>query len=478
MIWNGMPGNSGMRLELFPKFVKIVSMMHIFPRLIFSLVLLCGLWNQGQAQAAPCKPSKKAPAKIVKKPSVKTSVKTAARTVPQRPAVRSKSYAVPFSGEKSHTQIDAIVDEYDPTLNIGVLVRDLDTGQELASRNANRHFTPSSVAKVFTAAAAVKKLGPDFTFDTTLYVNNSGHSAIRFAGDPSLKVGDVVGLLAPLRGKTLSGNFYLDESALDYTGTHGGWLVEDTKRCYGAPVGGLMVDKNCTAVQVKGGYARVPVEDADERIEEVLLNAFAKNGIQFRGKFVHDRPNYDHFQPVNTHHSAPLRNLLTKAIKKSDNTISDAVFLQIGRGEQVGEGMWGRAQRAVKRVLSQEGVDLSRCALLDGSGLTRHNLVTPRQMSEMLHAIYRSPQLRAEFNHYFPISGVDGTLKYRLVQEGMVGKVQAKTGTMRGSSGLAGFIQTQSGRRLSFVIFMNNIYGPVRPYLAIQNRILHYLHGA
>lgn len=160
--------------------------------------------------------------------------------------------------------------------------------------------------------------------------------------------------------------------------------------------------------------------------------------------------------------SAPLHDLLKIMLKKSDNMIADTVFRTIGHQRFGVPGTWRAGADAVRQVLRQKaGVDLGNSIVVDGSGLSRHNLISPATMMQALQYIAQHDQ-ELNFISMLPLSGYDGTLRYRggLHEAGVDGKVSAKTGALQGVYNLAGFITTASGQRMAFVQFLSGYAVP------------------
>jgi serine-type D-Ala-D-Ala carboxypeptidase/endopeptidase (penicillin-binding protein 4) len=94
----------------------------------------------------------------------------------------------------------------------------------------------------------------------------------------------------------------------------------------------------------------------------------------------------------------------------------------------------------------------------DGSGLSRHDLVTPRAFVALL----QYAQKQAWFPAYYaslPVAGVDGTLNERMKNSGITGRIHAKTGSVTHVRALSGFAETPGGRRLIFSFLSNNQSG-------------------
>ncbi|MBZ4340819.1 D-alanyl-D-alanine carboxypeptidase/D-alanyl-D-alanine-endopeptidase, partial [Mycobacterium tuberculosis] len=89
-----------------------------------------------------------------------------------------------------------------------------------------------------------------------------------------------------------------------------------------------------------------------------------------------------------TSQSAPLHDLLRIMLKKSDNMIADTVFRTIGHARFGVPGTWRAGSDAVRQILRQQaGVDLGNTIIADGSGLSRHNLIAPATMMQVLQYI-------------------------------------------------------------------------------------------
>jgi serine-type D-Ala-D-Ala carboxypeptidase/endopeptidase (penicillin-binding protein 4) len=94
----------------------------------------------------------------------------------------------------------------------------------------------------------------------------------------------------------------------------------------------------------------------------------------------------------------------------------------------------------------------------DGSGLSRHDMVTPRAMLVLLHYAQTQPWFESFFAS-LPVAGVDGTLEERMKNTPAAGRVHAKTGSVEHVRTMSGFADTAGGRRLAFSFMTNNEYG-------------------
>jgi D-alanyl-D-alanine carboxypeptidase/D-alanyl-D-alanine-endopeptidase (penicillin-binding protein 4) len=98
-------------------------------------------------------------------------------------------------------------------------------------------------------------------------------------------------------------------------------------------------------------------------------------------------------------------------------------------------------------------------AVLDGSGLSRGNAVSPQTVGRLLLDANGEPWFAA-FYRSLPLAGRSGTLRKRMRSTAASGRCRAKTGTLSGISALAGYCRTARGRRLAFALIMNAVYVP------------------
>ncbi len=111
----------------------------------------------------------------------------------------------------------------------------------------------------------------------------------------------------------------------------------------------------------------------------------------------------------------------------------------VGRARRnVGSFEAGMAE--MKSFLADVGVEPAGYNLLDGSGLSRLDLVTPATVIKLLRFMYDSPA-RENWLSIFPVAGQDGTLSTRFGGTPAAGRVLAKTGSLSHVSALSGYIQ-------------------------------------
>ena len=135
-------------------------------------------------------------------------------------------------------------------------------------------------------------------------------------------------------------------------------------------------------------------------------------------------------------------------------------------------GTWKKGGKAVKAILQKNtGIDFKDTVIVDGSGLSRYNLITPEKLVALLHYAYHNEKIRNDFYSSLPIAAIDGTLQNRMKQVKPSPKVHAKTGTMHGVSALSGYVETKSKQTLIFSIIYNGIPGKIRPYYNLEDKL-------
>jgi D-alanyl-D-alanine carboxypeptidase/D-alanyl-D-alanine-endopeptidase (penicillin-binding protein 4) len=173
-------------------------------------------------------------------------------------------------------------------------------------------------------------------------------------------------------------------------------------------------------------------------------------------------------QLIHTHVSPPLSKILAIVNKPSQNFYADMLLKVIG-AKAHGLGSWNNGEKVVKDVLTTAGADTRSLNMADGSGLSRRNLVEPRQVVALLTYMHSRPDFPV-FEASLPIMGIDGTLKGRMTGTAAEGNVHAKTGTIGGVRSLSGYGTAQNGHRIVFCMIANNFYLPTSAATDAQNR--------
>jgi serine-type D-Ala-D-Ala carboxypeptidase/endopeptidase (penicillin-binding protein 4) len=351
----------------------------------------------------------------------------------------------------------------------GAVVVDLDTGETVYGLRAATARMPASVEKLYTTSTAllrlglterlrtevraVEPIGLDGTLDGNLY--------LRGGGDPTLSSAGLRSLARALVQQTglsrVTGTVVGDEGAFDT-------LRGPPSEGYGPsvdvqPLGALMVDRGRTGL-ANPYYQSDPAAWAATRFAAALKQA----GVRIRkaGTGGSTPPGA---LALASRRSPTVTQLIRLANVPSDNYIAEMLLKAIAAAD--GAGTTARGAALVERTMVDEFS--MHPQVVDGSGLSRSDRTSPKQVVRLLEAI-RDRDEGAALYDSLAIAGRTGTLEDRLRKSVARDRCRGKTGTLRDVSNVAGYCVTADGTTLGFAILMN----AVNPYAArrLQDRML------
>jgi len=140
--------------------------------------------------------------------------------------------------------------------------------------------------------------------------------------------------------------------------------------------------------------------------------------------------------------------------KRSQNFFAESLLKLMG-AELCGAGSWEAGRSVVREFLFRVGIEPETYSMADGSGMSRGNRFSPKQITQLLSYMYFHPRGR-DFLLTLPYSGEPG-LKWetRLAEPPYRGNVFAKTGSLSGVSTLSGYAKATSGKIYAFSILGN-----------------------
>lgn len=171
--------------------------------------------------------------------------------------------------------------------------------------------------------------------------------------------------------------------------------------------------------------------------------------------------------------SAPLIEDLRITNKVSQNLHAELASRAVAKLRR-GVGSFEAAREEMHEFLDEVGVDPGSYHLMDGSGLSRLDLLTPRAVIQLLRYMYDG-QHREEWVSLLPVGGQDGSLSARFGQTPAAGKVHAKTGSLSHVSALSGYIERADGTWVAFSILVNNYSGPAAGVRGVMDRICNLI---
>jgi D-alanyl-D-alanine carboxypeptidase/D-alanyl-D-alanine-endopeptidase (penicillin-binding protein 4) len=198
----------------------------------------------------------------------------------------------------------------------------------------------------------------------------------------------------------------------------------------------------------------VAVADPVGYFGTALRQALVEEGIEIGGQTVtRERVPTDLWRPVAAHRS-DLLTTLEVINKRSQNFYAESVLKLLG-ARQCGEGSWAAGVGVVEEWLAGIGLDPATFSLADGSGMSRRNRFSARQVTHLLSHMF-GHALAREYLGTLAISG-ESDLKWedRLAEPPYRDNIFAKTGTLMGVSTLSGYAKGRSGRVYAFAILGN-----------------------
>jgi D-alanyl-D-alanine carboxypeptidase/D-alanyl-D-alanine-endopeptidase (penicillin-binding protein 4) len=341
-----------------------------------------------------------------------------------------------------------------------ILVTDAD-GRVLISKNENRPLIPASTLKIFTALVALHTLGPDYRFDTEFYCDVDNNLTIKGYGDPGLVSEVLVEIALALEPKLPRvNNIILDASyfaqPLEIPG------ISSSSEPYDAPNGALCVNFNTVFFKKENGtylsaepqtpllpmvLSRVRSSNLNEgRIvlshneNEITLYSgyllayyLRQAGIEVTGKIAigtvrpgRDRLIYRHQSPL------MLSDTIARLLAFSNNYTTNQILIASGARRYGAPGTLEKGVQAA-RDYARNILQLEDIRISEGSGISRDNRITARDMQKVLDA----------FAPYHTLMRSDGRQFY-------------KTGTLRGISTRAGYIERPDGSLNRFVVLINS----------------------
>jgi D-alanyl-D-alanine carboxypeptidase/D-alanyl-D-alanine-endopeptidase (penicillin-binding protein 4) len=157
--------------------------------------------------------------------------------------------------------------------------------------------------------------------------------------------------------------------------------------------------------------------------------------------------------PVAAIRSPTIARLARAVNVPSDNFAAEVLLKDLGAAFGR-SGSTGQGAAVVRRTVGALGAPPGRIA--DGSGLSRANRVSARQVVELIAAMRSSPQ-RREFEASLAVAGRSGTLRRRMRGTSAAGNCRAKTGTLRSVSTLAGLCRARDGHTIAFALMMQGV---------------------
>ncbi len=378
----------------------------------------------------------------------------------------------------------------------GALIIDPAAGDTLYSLNPRKLVMPASNMKVITGAVALHLLGPDFRFRTafTAHCNASRTRCtdllVSGRGDPTVSARFHPDLLTPLRAVAdslrvrgiteFSGPIVASGDAFPGSIYGYGWEYDDLGEDYGAGIDDLLFNEGLEAVEILspgGGISSInPAKDPRQAYLKALSVALRQGGVAHNGIVTSDSgraPSQILDEVRFVIESPPLREILGAMLQPSQNQIAEILLRTIGL-ERTGVGRPDSGAAVIRRQLLEWGADSMEFSIRDGSGLSRHNYLSPATIVQVLSVMQRHPYGPA-FYEALPVVGVSGTVQNWLRGTSAEGNAHGKTGTLGSVRAFSGYVRTAGGSTLIYSFICNNYLVPTSAVTAAMQAMVRHM---
>jgi D-alanyl-D-alanine carboxypeptidase len=306
--------------------------------------------------------------------------------------------------------------------NPAVIVVDESTGEVVFEKNSLVARKPASVIKLITGAAAYTYLSPSDSYTTSLWMGiDTKTVVVQGSLDPWTTFNSAQ---ADKLKRTSLGK--LAYSAMTALGKANAGDYEGTTLYYSN-----LYPQDVAALKTyfkERNLAIVLQKVSDKQAKELSLNQ------------------------ILTSTSPTLQVITDWMMTWSDNVLAERIARSAASAAGFTRDYAGVA-KVFRKLMTGLGIDTKNLVVKDGSGLSRENRVTAQQISQLLMVIARDEKLGALITG-LPIGGVTGTLTERFIETApsAIGLVRAKTGTLNGTTNLAGYVESENKEYIFVII--------------------------
>lgn len=387
---------------------------------------------------------------------------------------------------------------------VSVSVKDAETGNVIYKLNDKQPTMPASTLKLITLGASLDTLGDDYEFSTKLYKTTNNDLYLKLGADPFLTSAGLNSLMEKaVKEKKITSPkiIYIDDYIFDKTEWGEGWQWDDDLNPLMPKFSSYNIDKNLLSIIISptnpGSPAQIyttkfyPITfmnlvttGKENDIELNRNNSIAPNILNVSGTInkqiteeipINNPKRYfilrledaiqsakmDYYggfpqkksPATNVYLVAEIKHPISQAIKAilmdSNNFVAETVFKLAGAKFVNNTGSLQHSQEMLNAYFNKIGIDAQDIKIVDGSGVSKNNIITANFMTDYLVKQSKNEALK----NSMPTAG-EGTLKNRMLY--FKDNLRAKTGTLSDVSGIAGYITSRSGKTYAFDIMIND----------------------
>lgn len=261
------------------------------------------------------------------------------------------------------------------------------------------------------------------------------------------------------------------------------YRIDNDGVCNQPQAGSLQITRNWlhhdNLIHISGNVVKettktLSIYDSKEFFFRTFTKRLKEKGIEFYQAAYADCPENDSLQVVSPLFTLqrPINEVLKQMMKESDNLCAESMFYHLAahhtRQKRVKDD---DGTDAIKQFIKESlGGNPDYYKIVDGSGVSLYNYVSPKLLLEFLKYAYYRADIFLPFYESLPIAGIDGTLEHRMKKTKAYRNVRAKTGSVTGISSLAGYAKASNGHQLAFVIINQNVM-KLRQARAFQDKV-------
>lgn len=383
-------------------------------------------------------------------------------------------------------KIDNLLAKIPSSTECGVLVYNPMTKDTLYQVNKLRSMIPASNTKLFTTAVALSELGGDFLISTKIFSDDKelrdgvlrGNIYLKGYGNGLFDSEDLDKMIRELKKlgiKRITGNVIGDDSYFDDVYMRDDWIDDEVRSVNLPPVSALVFNRNSIAGQVKKRRKKVvtvfnKMSNPPLQIAGIFRNKLIAEGITVAGGTASGETPAKARQLSSF--SIPLKDFIAVVNKRSDNFLAECLFKILGAERCGCQGNAFYSTQAVLSYISEAGIYAKGTAIVDGSGISRYNQITPAALVGILEKMYFDMKNYDDFFRSLSIAGVDGTLRGRMINTKAERNMHGKTGTLNGVSSITGYVKNQKGEDIIVSIIFDFNRGGKFLYHDVQDDII------
>lgn len=410
---------------------------------------------------------------------------------------------------------------------ISISIKDTTTGSTIYELNSKTPTPPASTLKVVTYTTALNTLGENYEFITGLYKSTNNELYLKLGADPFLTTKELSKLFETARTKNIiePKAIYIDDMVLDNNEWGEGWQWDDDLNPLMPKFSSYNIDSNLLDIVITPAEPGAPVQITMKVFYPTTFMNYATTGNENNIKL--SRKNYispdiitvegtvksqitkkipvnypkryfgmrlenvlrtekiDYYDAI-AQRRVPTRDIYTvdeikhpisqaqtAILKNSNNMVAETVFKLAGGKYTGSTGSIENAVKMFNNYCANNGLNAADIKIVDGSGVSKNNLMTADFMTSFLVKQVSKPDF-ANYKSSFPTSN-EGTLTNRMLY--FKDNLRAKTGTLADVSAITGYLTAKSGKTYAFNIMINDAKSKSSDKKMLEEYILRALYN-